>query len=458
MSKIIAAGLIALAVFTALAHGGVEPWSQFLFVCGVGVLTALWLIHAARQRKLALYLPATTWPLLGLVLLGLVQSVTWQDADGYRQSLSWDVETTRNTALWLACLLLCSLLAANFLAHRERLEKLAQFLTLFGVLLATFAVIQYFTWNDRFFWLRPTSVAGAPFGPFVNRNHFAGYMELLLPWPIALLLTRHRNSAEKVFYGFAAFWIAAVAIFSQSRGGLISIVTQLIFLAAFAPGLKNHDRAPRGNNMLPAFALRAGAVLAILLVTALGVFWLGAERVVNRLANAPELAAATTTVPLFQGGRGELWRHSWDIFRANPLTGVGLGAFETALPKYLQMPNPGVVVSQTHNDYLQILTDGGLIGALLAVWFLFVTVRGISVGLRVREPFMQTVVLACGAGICGLLVHSLFDFNLQLLSHALLFLSFASLAVQLSELAKAWNLAPVRHTAPGFVTSFSGAE
>ena len=58
----------------------------------------------------------------------------------------------------------------------------------------------------------------------------------------------------------------------------------------------------------------------------------------------------------------------------------------------------------------------------------------------------------------GLLVHSLFDFNLQLLSHALLFLSFASLAVQLSELAKAWNLAPVRHTAPGFVTSFSGAE
>ncbi len=269
LSKIIAAGLIALAVFTALAHGGVEPWSQFLFVCGVGVLTALWLIHAARQRKLALYLPATTWPLLGLVLLGLVQSVTWQDADGYRQSLSWDVETTRNTALWLACLLLCSLLAANFLAHRERLEKLAQFLTLFGVLLATFAVIQYFTWNDRFFWLRPTSVAGAPFGPFVNRNHFAGYMELLLPWPIALLLTRHRNSAEKVFYGFAAFWIAAVAIFSQSRGGLISIVTQLIFLAAFAPGLKNHDRAPR-SNMLPAFALRAGAVLAILLVTALG--------------------------------------------------------------------------------------------------------------------------------------------------------------------------------------------
>lgn len=435
MDKTIAVGFVALIVFTALAHGVVEPWSELIFVLWVMTLVLLWVIEAVREKQLRLCLPPTIWPLAAFLALGLAQSFAFKDRDGYRRGLSLDVEATRGTTLLLGCLLLCSLLAANFLARREQLRKLAQFLTIFGLLLAGFALIQHFTWNERFYWLRAAQTE-APFGPFVNRNHFAGYMELLMPWPVALLLFSRRRE-EKIFYGFAAAWMAAAAIFSLSRGGMISIFAELMFLAAFSPRDASGDMpgAVASRSRAALLAVRGGAILAILAATLGGLVWLGAERVVDRLAAGQEAAQGRAAAQGFAASRGELWRDSWAVFRAHPLTGAGLGAFATAFPSYNQGWNVGLVTAQTHNDYLQVLTDGGLAGALIALWFLAAAARAIRRGLRAREPFMRPVVLACGAGIFGLLVHSLFDFNLQLPAHALLFLSFAAIAAQSSELA-----------------------
>ncbi len=442
--KIITVGFIGLIVFSALAHGAVEPWSEFLFVLWMTVLGVLWAFRIARAGKLLLYVPANWWPLAAFFLLGLAQSIAFRDRSGNGFSLSLDVEATRGACLIIGCLLLASLLSANFLAHRERLLKLAQFLTIFGLVLATFALIQHFTWNDRFYWLRPANTE-VPFGPFVNRNHFAGYMELLLPWPVALLLTGRRSPAEKFFYIFVTGWMALAAVFSLSRGGMISIFAELIFLAAMAPRQVKAETAMAtgGRSQTASFVARAGAALAIVLVTLGGLTWLGAEQVINRIAATSEINQAFVQNRNFSASRDELWRDSWAIFRANPLAGTGLGSFETALPIYGQGRNLGLVTSQTHNDYLQVLTDTGIIGGLIALWFLLATTRAVWRGLRVREPLMNNTVLACGAALFGILVHSLFDFNLQLPSHALLFVCFSALVAQLSELAKIISTARV---------------
>ena len=449
MDKTISIGFVALIVFAALSHGVVEPWSELVFVLWVAMLILLWLIKAIREKRLLLCLPSTIWPLAAFFALGVAQSFAFQDQDGYRHSLSLDVEATRGTALLCGCLLLCAVLAANFLAHRERLQSLARFLTIFGLLLASFALIQHFTWNGRFYWLRPAET-DVPFGPFVNRNHFAGYMELLLPWPVALLLMCRRRE-EKIFYGFAAAWMAAAAIFSLSRGGMISIFAELIFLAALSPRGASGDApgAVASRSRAGLLAVRGGVIIAILSVGAAtlgGLVWLGAERIVNRLATGQEATQGRAAEQSFAASRGELWRDSWAVFRAHPVIGVGLGAFATAFPAHNQSRNSELVTTQTHNDYLQVLTDGGLIGFLIALWFLAATGRAVRRGLRAHEPFMRLAVLACGAGIFGLLVHSLFDFNLQLPAHALLFLTFAAVAAQLSELATA--LAPIRVPIP----------
>lgn len=442
--KAITVGFIGLIVFTALAHGAVEPWSEFLLVLWMTALGVMWAFRIARAGKLLLYVPANWWPLAAFFLLGLAQSIAFRDPSGKGFSLSLDVEATRGACVIIGCLLMASLLSANFLAHRERLLKLAQFLTIFGLVLATFALIQHFTWNDRFYWLRPANTE-VPFGPFVNRNHFAGYMELLLPWPMALLLTGRRSPAEKFFYIFVMGWMALAAIFSLSRGGMISIFAELMFLAAMAPRQAKDEMSmlAKPRSQAASFIVRGGAVLAIVLVTLGGLTWLGAEQVINRITTSSDINQAFAQNRNFNANRDELWRDSWTIFRANPLTGTGMGAFETALPIYGQGRNLGLVTSQTHNDYLQILTDTGIIGGLITLWFLLATTRAIWRGLRVREPLMNNIVLACGAALFGILVHSLFDFNLQLPSHALLFVCFSALVAQLSELAKIISTARV---------------
>lgn len=441
--QIISAVFAMLVVFTALAHGVVEPWSELIFVLAVVAIVLLWAFKIVREKRMSLFIPANLWPLASLVLLGLVQGTRVFSAAG----LSLDVEATQGTTLLLCCLLVTSLAAANFLTHRERLQTLMQFLTIFGLVLATFSMIQYFTSSDKFYWIRAVE-SKTSFGSFVNRNHFAGYLELLLPWPVALMMTRRRSLAEKSFYLFIAAWMVVVAVFSLSRGGMISVFAQLIFLATFRPRQFDEVEPASSSSGVMRFARQAALAMVFLVTIFGGLNWLGAERVIDRVTAGfetnPAVAAQNDTHPLFTGHRNELWRDSWKIFTANPLIGAGLGAYETALPAHNQNRNLGMIASQAHNDYLQTLTDAGLIGALLAIWFLAVTARAVMKALRVHEPLMSSAAFGCGAALFGLSVHSLFDFNLQLLSHSLLFLAFAAIVSQLSELATLITAARVR--------------
>ena len=120
------------------------------------------------------------------------------------------------------------IVAVNFLATRERLLLLANVLTVFGALLGAFSLIQFFTWDGRFYWLRSTGQT--VFGPFVNRNHFAGYMAMLMPVPLGLILRAVRGQAQLV-YGFAAALMGTSAIVSGSRSGVISMVAALALMA-----------------------------------------------------------------------------------------------------------------------------------------------------------------------------------------------------------------------------------
>lgn len=446
--QIISTGFVALVVFTAMAHGAVEPWSELIFVASVVALGLVWAVKVVREKRLSLFIPANLWPLVGLILLGVAQGTTFQTFGG-KAGLSLDVEATQGTTLLLCCLLATSLLASNFLTHRERLQTLMQFLTIFGLVLATFSMIQHFAWNEKFYWMRVVE-SKTSFGPFVNRNHFAGYLELLLPWPVALMLTRRRSAAEKSFYLFIAAWMVIVAVFSLSRGGMISIFAQLAFMAAFRPRQFDEAAEVSAPSRFMTIA-RQAALAAVFLVTIFGgLSWLGAERVIDRVTAGFENGQPAASQPddrqSFTGHRDELWRDSWKIFVANPLFGAGLGAYETALPAHNRNRNLGMIASQAHNDYLQALTDAGLIGALLAIWFLAVTARAVVNALRVHEPLMSNAAFGCGAALFGLSVHSLFDFNLQLLSHSLLFLAFAAIVSQLSELATLITASRVRPT------------
>ncbi len=380
LDKSIAAGLLAVLVFTALAHGAVEPWSLALFELAITGLVLLWGIKALFDRHLEVHVPTATLPMLAFLLLGLVQSVAFNDSTGTRWSLSLDVEGTRHAVTTLAFLTVSFLLAANFLVTKERLLLLANFLTGFGTLLAIFALIQYFTFDHRLYWLRSTPYP--VFGPFVNHNHFAGYMAMLAPIPIGLMLTVVRGQA-RLIYGFAAAIMGAAAVVSGSRSGAISLIAALVFIAVLSRRSRGYKRPSRMFTLVPLVVV-AGAIL-------ISVLWIGAIPVVERFGQAVDAMVHSEGPDL---SRPKMWRDTLEIARRYPLLGTGLGSFATVYPTYAQTEEL-FGLNYAHNDYLQVFAEGGLVGGILAGVFIGIILMAIYRGLTASEPSVLRYVVSC---------------------------------------------------------------
>jgi O-antigen ligase len=344
-------------------------------------------------------------------------------------SLSKNVGYTRAAVTVLVFLLISAVIASSFFTSKKHLSVLGHFLVIYGLGMAIFALVQHFAWNGSFYWLRPTE-ATSPFGPFANHNHFAGYMELLIPLPVALIITRAVRAELRVLFGFAAAMMGLAAVLSLSRGGIISIAAAMIFLVLMSARLPQRHGNMTTSRRLPHIASRAAVVIAIVAVISVGIFWIGADPVINRVSqgraengNSPE--------ETFFSSRGWVWRDSLTMIRANPVLGVGLGAYETAFSIYTKSDG-SLRVPQAHNDYLQVLTDSGIVGGLLALWFIVSLFRAVTRGIRSRDPLFAGLALGSGAGLFSILVHSVFDFNLQLPSNALLFLLLSTVATSVA--------------------------
>ena len=393
----------------------------------VGLL-ALWAAKVFVERRLIITIPAICWPLAGLLVLGLGQSVGLTNSAGAVQSLSMDLESSRIVALLLFCLVAACLMAANFLVGRERLNLLMNGLVIFGFALAIFGLIQHFSWNGKLYWLRSISVAATtPFGPFVNHNHFAGYMEMLLPLPVALIVTGVVRAEARLFYAFAAIMMGVATIVSLSRGGIISLLAALLFILVMSFRLRKRE----SRNLTLSSLTGIGAVAVIMIAIIAGVFWIGADSVVDRVTKG-QLAGDEQQTETFYSSRGWIWQDTLKMISARPLLGVGLGAYQTAYPVYSEH-DKGMIVDKAHNDYLHLLAEGGLVGGLLALCFVFLIFRAVFRGLNSRDPLRAAVALGGGAAVCAMLVHSLFDFNLQLPSNSLLFLLLSATAAQVGQ-------------------------
>jgi O-antigen ligase len=427
LDKTIAVGLLALVAFTALAFGTVEPWSIALFELGATLLLLLWAVKAVIDKRLTVNVPTTTLPLIFFVALALIECITFTASDGRRHALSMDVDSTRSTVIMLILLLVSFIIAVNFFASRERLGTLISFLVIYGVALALFGLIQNFTWEGRVYGFR-VSKASVAFGPFINRNHFAGYMEMLIPVPISLVVARVVRKQSWMFYGFAAAIMGLSLVMSKSRGGIISLMAGLIFIAVASSQLrKNKERRSLEQNTAASVLKRIGAVAAIGAAIFIGVIWIGAEEVVRRAGETIDQVRSANQQETYTS-REWIWKDTWKMVRANPLLGVGIGAYETVYPTYASGDDPYFRIDFAHNDYLQVLADAGIVGGLLALWFIVLVARAVLSGINASDPLIAAMALSAGAGIFSILVHSLFDFNLQIPSNSLLFLLLSAVA------------------------------
>jgi O-antigen ligase len=424
--------LISLTiVLTTLAYGTVAYWTLAVFQAGAALLIIFWSLDAWQSGTLRLSRNLLQWPLLGLLVMCIVQLLPLGSpapaGSGLAsvRSLSFDPYSTRLVLIKVLALLIYFSATLAFTDSPRRLRNLTRTITIFGFGLALLGLIQHFTSPTTIYWIRelPNST---PFGPFVNRHHFAGYMELALALPLGLLFCGAIERDKLLLYLFAVAIMGIALIMTNSRGGIISFVAEVCFLAAVSGiGRKRQETTTAADESIKSGRARGALVrvgLALMLMLALfaGVVLLGGESVLSRFVGTVNTEDPTT-------GRAHFWSMTLKIIHDHPLVGAGLGAFSLAYTRY-DTRNGLFRLEQAHNDYLQVLADAGVVGAILGLFFIVALFR---MGFQRRETedrFRRGVVTGALAGCFAVLVHSFFDFTLHTTSNALLFLVLAALA------------------------------
>lgn len=415
-------------VMSALAYGTVHYWALGLFNLGALTILILWVVDAWQLGTMRVSRNVLQLPLLGALVLGFVQLLPLRDvvndaslAIGLSNTLSFDPYSTRLVLVQLATLLIYFSATLVFVDTPRRLHVIVRTIMIFGFCLALFGMTQSFTSPTKVYWMRELNQSTA-FGPFINRHHFAGYMELTIALPLGLLFAGAVDREKKILFIFIAGLMGVALVMTASRGGIISLVAEVIFLALVtAVWRKQSEYRQRRTSRLKAVAVRAGLAAALLVSLFIGVLALGGEMSINRLI----VDSVNTNDPTT--GRAHFWSVTLEIIKAHPLLGTGLGAFGVVYTRF-DSRNGLFRLEQAHNDYLQVLSDGGIIGAAIALAFVGLLFYRGFVRARSRDDFRRGVALASLGGCFAVLVHSFFDFTLHTTSNALLFLVLAALA------------------------------
>jgi O-antigen ligase len=398
--NVIRGGLLFLFAFSVLAFGAVEIWSGSILEIGASLLFMGWAVLVLVDDCIKIYWSPLNWPLVGLFGIGLAQLLLRATPYPF---------LTRVELLKLAAYLLIFFLSTQVFRERRDLTNLVWFLILLCFSVSLLGIVQHFTSDAKIYGLRTLTAGGDPFGPFVNRNHFAGFVELTLPAGLALLIFRGLRRDVIPLTGLLTIVPVGAMILSGSRGGIVSFGFEVAVLALLA----RLRKAPEGPRLV-ALAIVGFAALAL-------VAWLGTGRALERFST---LHPGDVTL----SRRATMVHGAAHIFFDHPIIGAGLGSLVAVYPHY-ETVYDGHIVDHVHNDFMELLAEMGMLGGLCGLAFLWILVREARKSFTAEQGhFSRGIHAGAIAALCGLLLHSLVDFNLHIPSNALLFLLQSYLA------------------------------
>lgn len=416
--------LIFIPCFTTLIYGGTESWALIFIGPLIALLAAVWLIRSIRTGEFTVEADPLLLPLAGIFALGLFQLLPFggdtlaNDLLGVQASRSFSMDpfATRIFLTRLTGYIIFFAAALTFIDTEVRRRKLVAAISIIGGTLAFGGILQKLASPAAIYGLRETPNA-IPFGPFVNQHHFASLMVLLSGPTLGQIFAKVHKRQTKLLHVISSVLMAAAVVLTGSRGGLIAFCATFgITLLAFF-GRRTRDKE-REKWMPVAIAAISGAVIVIGLVIFLG----GAESLLRGVG-------FQNTTDDISSGRLHFWSVAWQIFLSNPIIGVGFDAFGVAFTAF-DTRNGLFRVEQAHNDYLQTLADGGVVGFLCVAAFVSLFAKRCLLGIKtLSDRSHRAVVLGAFAGCFGMLIHSFFDFPLRTAANAFFFLLVAALAI-----------------------------
>lgn len=434
-------------VFSPLAFGTVEPWSCAVMETAAAGALFVYMALAVKHTRplpevpgfffLALMLgwvlfqlaplPAAVVRLLSPEAFEIHQNAVFAGKSSLWMTLSLHPSETAARFLRYAAYAGVYILTIQLLADRDRLRQAVVLVTVFGALLSFSSILQLYLTEDRALWFRLVQ-HGSIMGPYINRNHYAGLMGMILPVVLGLFLffrPRLGNSnlfksvveilsQEKanlhILVGSAAVLIATSIVLSLSRGGMISTCLALLVFTA----LLARRRISRSGTLITA---------SFVLLACLSVSWFGWEPIFERFRSL------RIEQMLAKVSRISYWQDSIEIISEFPVTGAGYGTFKDIYPAY-QSIGENHYATHAHNDYLELLVEGGGVGFLLfAGFFLTWLAKSCRAFKTRRDPYAILIYIGCVSGTSAIVFHSFADFNMQIGANGLWFFFLLGLAV-----------------------------
>lgn len=385
-------GLASLIVFTPVARGAVRIWSITVVLFIESILIFVWLLKINNTGRYGLKRTDADVPIALFVILGVT-------------SLFFSVY--RHDSFY-AILELLGYVGVFYLVINEfdgvMVKRLIRLIIGLGSALGLYGLLQYFGALNHPWWVPKDFLAST----YVNHNHFAGFLELVIPVTMAMSISlKNRRLLLQSALILALVIMVPAFILTQSRGAWVSLVVSF-----FAMGIIFLRRRTLNAMSVFLFLLMAIIVFSFL--------YFGKETISQRMSSIAQGEAQEASAEI----RLMIWRGSIGMIANSPITGTGIGTFIHAFPPF-RPAGLNVQANFAHNDYLQAAAEMGIAAPFVIVWFLITVLRAAA-----KDVDLDPLKLGCAIGVMSLSLHGLVDFNFHIPANMLLFTVYASVILK----------------------------
>jgi len=453
--NIIEYGILGLIVFSPLPAASVNEWSIMVIQLVVLVMVAAYIMMREKPETNEIVSYSLKWPkylFFSLFVFIFIQIIPFPklmikvlspntysfqelfQSDFLRvkfMSLSLIPSYTLRQGLEILSYFLLGFLIVKTVTNRRQIMRIFSVLIAMGVFEAFYGLFELYNKNPRILFYRKSYYLDSVTGTFVNRNHLSGYLEMIIPLAIGLIIARidvfslaglkwkekllalsKKGVSTNLFITFGIIIMSLAVVFSKSRSGIFILIFSFVLffgLTSLYLGTAMYQKKGIKSFLQIVF-------LAIIFIS----LYVGIEAMFERFAmdNA-----------IVRSGRPTYWADTSRIIADFPVFGTGLGTFSSVAYDYEGDRTP-LRLEHAHNDYLEYLSELGVIGMIMLMGgILFMAVSSFLIWRTRKHPEVKGLVLGGMVALICILIHSITDFNLQIPANMLLFSIVLSMTI-----------------------------
>lgn len=394
-------GVAAILIFSPIARGAVRLWSitPVLFIEAVLIFVWLWEVSnrssGSRARVQGTEIDRPVVIFLVLAVISFIFSIYKHDS-------------------FYALLRLFGYAGIYYIIANEfdhiMIKRLISLVILIASALSIYGLLQYFGVLSHSWWFPKEFLAAT----YVNHNHFAGYVEMVIPVAIGMLFNEGLKSSfreskkREIVLVVSLIIMTAAFILTQSRGAWFSLAISLFIMniILIRDGVISRKSA---KNIL---------ILFLLAVVVISFVFFGKEIIYQRataVINTAQIDSSPET-------RFKIWQGTINMIAANPIIGTGIGTFSWGFPRY-RPEGLNLKANFAHNDYLNMAAEMGIIASLIMIWiFIVVLKKGLG-------RHSNTRIIGCAIGILSFVLHGFVDFNFHIPANMILFVVWVGIVM-----------------------------